>query len=396
MSSSNPIVIKAYERSSGYGWAYRQRDGDQIIEYNSDKRGFINKVIGAFLPDGYPNTVTRDYKAYQTYDSLQAFFSTIGGLLSSRAVLQGFGVGDSASSATAAALLTVLQESTGRIATILFAHRFGRAFQSETKFYRFFADIVNDAALALDILSPTLHPYLKALALCTAGVLRAICGVSGGAAKAELSAHFARDNNLAELNAKDSSQETLISLLGMLVGSVLLKVVTEKRGVYTWVIGLISLHLWTNYQAVRSVEMTTLNKQRLCILLDHMNSTSNPTPLKPHQVAAKENILNWRGPNISFADKLPEPDEIPTEDLEKFAGKMYVIVSEGGAKKIYVKATSLDRTGPYASLGIAAWAHAYAGKDWVGEDIRELEKAGWNVNVNALETGPCIRIVVDN
>ena len=77
---------------------------------------------------------------------------------------------------------------------------------------------------------------MRVSVLSTAGVLRALCGVAGGSSKASLSAHFARWGNLAELNAvsissssrpevrivlicsqKDSSQETIISLLGMLV-----------------------------------------------------------------------------------------------------------------------------------------------------------------------------------
>lgn len=80
--------------------------------------------------------------------------------------------------------------------------------------------------------------FMRVSVLSTAGVLRALCGVAGGSSKASLSAHFARWGNLAELNAvsissssnsrpevrivlicsqKDSSQETIISLLGMLV-----------------------------------------------------------------------------------------------------------------------------------------------------------------------------------
>jgi len=37
----------------------------------------------------------------------------------------GVGVGDASASPTAALLLTILQESMGRVATILFAHRLG-------------------------------------------------------------------------------------------------------------------------------------------------------------------------------------------------------------------------------------------------------------------------------
>lgn len=121
-------------------------------------------------------------------------------------------------------LLSILQESTGRIATIAFAHRYGVAFEPECKMYRLAADIFNDAAMMLDCLSPALPKPARVMLLSSSSVLRALCGVAAGSSKASLSAHFARWGNLGELNAKDSSQETLISLAGMLVSRMLPKV----------------------------------------------------------------------------------------------------------------------------------------------------------------------------
>lgn len=86
----------------------------------------------------------------------------------------------------------------------------------------------------MDCLSPMVPAgVMRVGILSAAGVLRALCGVAGGSSKASLSAHFAKWGNLAELNAvsfiigfprlfltqsqKDSSQETVISLIGMLV-----------------------------------------------------------------------------------------------------------------------------------------------------------------------------------
>ncbi|KAI1411219.1 DUF647-domain-containing protein [Hypoxylon sp. FL1857] len=350
----------------------------------------IIPLMDVFLPVGYPNSVTPDYTPYQIYDSLQAFSSTIAGLLSSRAVLQGFGVGDSTSSATAAVLLTVLQESTGRLATILFAHRCGQAIQPECKFYRFLADIVNDGALFLDILAPALPPYPKVLAICGAGVLRALCGVSGGAAKAELSAHFAKNGNLAELNAKDGSQETVISLFGMLVGSLFLHFVHSKEAVLAWMIVLVSTHLWTNYQAVRSVQMRTLNRQRLCILVDHYRATG--VILCPSEVAAKEKIMSWIGPNISFANNFPQLGEIPTFNLLRSKNVSYVITSRHGHKKIWLKAGK----GPPRPHAVQAWIEAYSGQRWAYESHlwRILGNFGWDLKTNAVETGPSTRLIL--
>jgi hypothetical protein len=309
--------------------------------------------------------------------------------LSSRAVLQGFGVGNAESSATGAVLLTVLQESTGRLATILFAHRVGQAIEPECKYYRFLADILNDSAMFLDVLSPALPYPAKVVALCMSGVLRALCGVSGMSAKASLSAHFARTGNLAELNAKDGSQETVISLLGMLAGSVFVRFVQGQLAVWLWTVTLVGLHLWTNYQAVRSVQMRTLNKQRATIVITEFLRSGHV--LRPDQVAAKERILHWNAPNIDYARKHPQVGEIRTEDLEQFYYTEYVIVSGRQGQKIYLKknATTVD--------ALEAWINALVGpRSVVNEDFwKAMASAGWDLETGAMETGPAMRIAVE-
>ncbi|KAI8934220.1 hypothetical protein NX059_008967 [Plenodomus lindquistii] len=122
-------------------------------------------------------------------------------MLASRAVLQGVGVGDANASPTAALLLSVLQESMGRIATILFAHRLGTALEPECKMYRLAADVFNDTAMILDCLSPAFPKPIRVVVLSFSSVLRSLCGVCAGSAKASLSAHFARKGNLGEVNA---------------------------------------------------------------------------------------------------------------------------------------------------------------------------------------------------
>lgn len=114
----------------------------------------------------------------------------------------GVGVGNANASPTNALLLHILQDTSGRIATILFAHRVGTALEPECKTYRLAADVFNDIAMILDCLSPMVPSgVMRVSILSTAGVLRALCGVAGGSSKASLSAHFAKRGNLAELNA---------------------------------------------------------------------------------------------------------------------------------------------------------------------------------------------------
>lgn len=365
----------------------------------------------------------------------------------------GFGVGDSTSTATAAVLLTVLQESTGRLATILFAHRFGQAIEPECKRYRFLADVLNDGALALDVLTPALlsclsfpssssptstststttlalttthHYYVRALLLSASGILRALCGVAAGAAKASLSAHFARSghNNLAELNAKDGSQETVISLLGMLAGSLFVRAVSGTTAVWLSMTVLVAIHLGTNYKAVRAVQLRTLNRQRAQLVLRHYRATGGV--LSPALAAGKERVLRWRSPRvdggkIAFARSYPRTDEIGAADLWRHRGDPYVVVAVlGGGRTIYMK------EGATARDVLAAWFEALflcsssgnsggkrgevggaAAKGGNGESsVREimddeefwkaLASAGWDLNANALETGPAIRLRVE-
>lgn len=110
-------------------------------------------------------------------------------------------MGDANASPTAALLLSVLQESMGRIATILFAHRLGTSLEPECKMYRLAADVFNDTAMVLDCLSPAFPKATRVLILSFSSVLRSLCGVCAGSAKASLSAHFAKRGNLGELNA---------------------------------------------------------------------------------------------------------------------------------------------------------------------------------------------------
>ncbi|NWV42296.1 RUS1 protein, partial [Grantiella picta] len=61
------------------------------------------------LPQGFPDSVSPDYLRYQCWDSLQALCSSLASSLSTRAVLQAVGVGDSAANLTGAALTWLLR-----------------------------------------------------------------------------------------------------------------------------------------------------------------------------------------------------------------------------------------------------------------------------------------------
>ncbi|KAL2810578.1 vitamin B6 photo-protection and homoeostasis-domain-containing protein [Aspergillus granulosus] len=303
-----------------------------------------NLLIDVFLPAGYPHSVSEDYIPYQIFDSLQAFSSSIAGLLSSRAVLQGVGVGNADASPTSALLLHILQDTSGRIATILFVHRVGTALEPECKMYRFAADIFNDLAMVLDCLSPMIPAGVSRVTiLSAAGVLRALCGVAGGSSKASLSAHFAKWGNLAEVNAKDSSQETVISLVGMLVGSLVVSHITSFTATWLTLLALLTLHLSLNYAAVRSVQMTTLNRQRANIVFSSALSSDTDFAL-----LASDQLLDQHHPQIETGSENQKHLQIPSPaDVSKTER----IFDASGALKWYPHLSRKEGPGTPQILG---------------------------------------------
>lgn len=254
-------------------------------------RNWRKALFDAFLPVGFPHSVSEDYLAYQTYDSLQAFFSTITSLLANRALLQGLGVGDANSSATFAMLLTIFKDAMSRVTTIVFAQQYGLRIEPDAKKYRFLADLFNDTAFFLDLYSPYFGSWGKILALTAGQSLRALCGVAAGASKAALSMHFAKHDNLAELNAKEASQETAVGLIGLLVGTLVVKYIEDHRSVVYLMTILVFAHLYMNYLAVRSVRMDTFNRQRATILFKEYLKTGRV--LTPAEVNRRESIIFW-------------------------------------------------------------------------------------------------------
>ncbi|KAF2491100.1 DUF647-domain-containing protein [Lophium mytilinum] len=388
-------------------------------------------VLDVFLPAGYPSSVTEDYLEYQIYDSLQAFASSIAGMLSSRAVLEGVGVGDASASPTAALLLNVLQESMGRIATILFAHRLGTALEPECKMYRLAADVFNDAAMVLDCLSPAFPKPVRVLVLGLSSILRSLCGVAAGSAKASLSAHFAQRGNLGELNAKDSSQETVISLLGMLAGSVVVSWVRSAAATWSVLVVLLAVHLGMNHRAVRAVSMRTLNRQRANIVLGELMSSGRV--LKPKQVSEKEKVferdgaLRWVDGRVLGYGRIGvdlqtllhrlglshaktgavQLDSTLSELAELYRDEAYmlwfdvarsealIVLKQGSTPidqlKAWTQALMVARSKQADSLTGLRMGLLEVSKTWK-QTAEKLGAAGWDMDVAALETRPGRRV----
>ncbi|XP_037111869.1 RUS1 family protein C16orf58 homolog isoform X2 [Syngnathus acus] len=266
-------ALFATERyGSGESWHYVAKDG--AMESRRDGRedesrgnSFGGLFKSVFLPQGYPESVSGDYLQYQFWDTVQAFSSSLSGTLATQASLRGVGVGKQEATVAAATVTWLLRDGTGMLGRIVFAWLKGNKLDSEAKKWRLFADILNDFAMFMEILAPFFPAWFTLIA-CTSGLFKAVVGVAGGATRAALTAHQARRDNMADISAKDGSQETLVNLAGLLVSLILIPLVTDNPALTISLFFLFTaLHLFANYKAVRSVVMETLNEERLSIAL---------------------------------------------------------------------------------------------------------------------------------
>jgi hypothetical protein len=324
-----------------------------------------------------------------------------------------------------------------RIATIGFANRFGLRIEPDAKRYRFLADLFNDTAFCLELFSPYFGSWGKVVTLSISEALKALCGVAAGASKAALSMHFAKHDNLAELNAKEASQETAVGLVGLLVGTVVVKWIEDPRSVVYLMMVLVFVHLWMNYLGVRSVCMDTLNRQRATIVFTEYLRTGKV--LSPTEVAAREDIIIWEptmrnqhGQDVAqleFAQSYPQAltshsarREFTMADGQKHTKfisthaigqptRIKILLLEGAGPKdaigawfsamemawlmdvkkgytaeletMFSKSSSFDKADGLAKYNV----RSYNAELWEG-----LAEKGWDLSTQVLETGAPLRL----
>ena len=184
---------------------------------------------------------------------------------------------------------------------IIFAWLKGTQLDSNAKKWRLFADVTNDIALCLEIVAPLTGEYFSLVA-CVAGVCKSVVGVSGGATRAAITQHQAKRNNMADVSAKDGSQETLVNLAAMASSLCLLPAISGHFNLILILFVLLTIgHVYANYMAVRSLHMESLNQSRLHLIMEQFLLTGSVPTVE--YVNLREPIF-WQWANNHWTIKL--------------------------------------------------------------------------------------------
>ncbi|KAL7071859.1 hypothetical protein ACQ4LE_008845 [Meloidogyne hapla] len=269
VEDNEPLLIEeAYSGEAVHEYMIKDRKSSNITK--RPLRQHIHNAwaffVEVFMPQGYPQTVSSDYLEYQKWDTLQAFASSQNGALATLAVLKGVGVGNEQATVLAAALTWLLKDGVGMIARIVFAWARGSRLDSDNKQWRLIADFLNDFSFMVELFASYLPRLFFAPLACFAAFIRAIVGVSGGTTRMAVIRHQARRDNLADVAAKDGSQETLVNVFSLLCSLILLPTV-EGNPLLIWLFyfSFTYVHLYSNYRAAKSLKFDILNQARFFI-----------------------------------------------------------------------------------------------------------------------------------
>ena len=363
---------------------------DSLQQSNKSNVSWNNTFSSVFCPRSFQRgRLARGYARFQAFDTLQALCSYLRGVLCTQALLKGLGVGSSEATAGAAALTFITKDGAGMLGSLGLAWVFSDSFGTRIKAWRLFADITNDIALAIDLYAPKFAPSnLFVVLICISSVLKAWCGVAAGATRAAITAHFAINNeDIADIAAKEGSQETAVTLIGMLLGYLFLTYASDPADVQTnliwglfWFLTLV--HVFANYQAVRSLHFRTLDWWRIDIILKDPENTTFESVSKEEPLIATAPSAKF--PSVNVFSKQSKYFTSSTCDSVSFSEDGILVGKEASAQDFIVACFALRwcqlnrRRGKSKDLGKEA---AIVSLSFV-ELVTRLGEQGWQLEAS--------------
>ncbi|KAJ4952267.1 hypothetical protein NE237_029099 [Protea cynaroides] len=230
------------------------------------------------LPEGYPQSVSSDYMEYTLWRGVQGIASQISCVLSTQALLYAVGLGKGAIP-TAAAISWVLKDGIGYLSKIMLS-KFGRHFDVNPKGWRLFADLLENAAYGMEILTPV-FPQLFILIGAAAGAGRSAAALIQAATRSCFYAGFATQRNFAEVIAKGEAQGMVSKSIGIMLGIALANCIGTSTllalASFTLVTGV---HMFCNLKSYQSIQLRTLNSYRASLLFSEYLLSGQVPPIK--------------------------------------------------------------------------------------------------------------------
>ncbi|GFR42027.1 hypothetical protein Agub_g2844 [Astrephomene gubernaculifera] len=239
-------------------------------------RQIRDAVSATFLPAGYPATTGDNYVKFMGWQGINNIAVTANSVLASTFMLYAVGLG-AGSIPTAGALNWVLKDGMGQLGTLVFGKTIAHNFDVHSKTWFFLSAVLLQAAAALELLT-VLAPGHFLLMGSLANTLKGLAWMAAGSTRSVFHLSFARDNNIADVTAKGTSQYIFASLVGTAGGAVMCAAVGQSGAAAGGCFGLLAAAaLASAYMAVQVIPLSTLNATRLQLLIEAFLSSITPS-----------------------------------------------------------------------------------------------------------------------
>ncbi|KAI3900067.1 hypothetical protein MKW98_000967 [Papaver atlanticum] len=234
--------------------------------------------IQLMLPEGYPSSVSNDYLEYSLWRAVQGIASQISSVLSTQALLYAVGLGKGAIP-TAAAVSWVLKDGIGYLSKILLS-KYGRHFDVNPKGWRLCADLLENTAYGLEILTPS-FPHLFVFIGAAAGAGRSAASLIQASTRSCFYAGFAAQRNFAEVIAKGEAQGMVSKSIGIMLGIGLAHCIGSSTYLaFASFFVVTGVHMFCNLKSYQSIQLRTLNPYRASLVFSEYLLTGQVPPVK--------------------------------------------------------------------------------------------------------------------
>lgn len=222
----------------------------------------------AFLPVGFPETVSTRYFKYIGYNMIQVTFISLSRVLSTQAMLLAVGLGQGSALPLAAVMNWILKDGLGHLGSIVVGASINTKFDSDPKRYKFLSVFLGQGANLLGILSLA-RPGMFLLLTSLSSALSRVGTLAITSSRARIYANFSKAGNIGDLMRCSQAQSTLATLVGTAAGVILSPLVGADINTILGVFVPVSIltHLYA-YKAVSVIELRTINRQRLELIVD--------------------------------------------------------------------------------------------------------------------------------
>ncbi|DBB16035.1 hypothetical protein WJX82_010959 [Trebouxia sp. C0006] len=372
-SSKSAAKVKGITEVSGgksrhFGFAGNAAEDLPVREQSdaSTSKNVSDLLKGLILPVGYPDSVTPDYLAYQLWAVPSHITGWIGSSLITSSLLAAVGLkaGAGTAAAGAASIRWITKDGIGALGRLLVsAGRGGTVFDEDPKRWRLIAEGFTTSGRALEI-ATAVFPQQFVLLAGLGNFTKAVGKGMGNPCFRIIQTHFAKNNNVGDVAAKEQVWEVVAQLIGLALSVALLNGIDATgdptNAVWAWV-AIQSVHVALRYKSLSVIQLPTLNQKRSCALVNaHLQGQQLPDVKTGNYEEAMLAGPTSSTPSVQFGCSASRvfSDSDATQRLlslaELYSEERYILVWKGCKGQVLLQTTACP-TDSLKALWQAGW-----------------------------------------